>query len=329
MTRRWKWDFEDEQAGPRTPPPPPPPAPSSLPTLDAPIRGGASPALHRRRRGAAALVVLTVAVVLIAALGGSSHGARKASTGAAAGSLRPSVAVGTTPRDPEAEGNAAVSRVLGYTPFVRLGGGQAKYIALTFDDGPGPYTPEVLSVLERFHVRATFFAIGKMERYFSVSTAREIHDGDVVGDHTETHPQLATLSAHDQHEQLFEQLVRVELVGGERPTLFRPPYGSYNATTMRELRALHLLMVLWSADTEDYLQPGVPVIVQRALAGAQPGAILLMHDGGGNRSQTVAALPTIITELRARGYRLVTVPELLIPNPPPTGQPLPPNLSGD
>ena len=187
----------------------------------------------------------------------------------------------------------------------------------------------MLSVLEQAHVRATFFAIGKMERYFSASTAREIRDGDVIGDHTETHPELARLSAHEQHEELFEQIARIELLGGRRPTLFRPPYGSFNATTLRELRALHLLMVLWSVDTGDYLQPGVPAIVQRVLAGARPGAIVLMHDGGGDRSQTIAALPMIIRELRARGFHLVTVPQLLVDDPPPPGQPLPPNLSGD
>jgi peptidoglycan/xylan/chitin deacetylase (PgdA/CDA1 family) len=268
-------------------------------------------------------------VALVVALSGSTHRARKPTTGAVAGSARASGAGPAPPGNQEAEGNAAVSRVLAYTPFVRLGGGRSKDIALTFDDGPGPYTPEVLDVLERFHVRATFFAIGKMERYFSASTVRQIHDGDVIGDHTESHPQLALLSAHEQHEQIFEQILRIELLGGDRPTLFRPPYGSFNATTMSELHRLHLLMVLWSADTEDYRQPGVPTIVERALAGAQPGAILLMHDGGGNRSQTVAALPTIITRLRARGYRLVTVPELLMQDPPPSGQQLPPNLSGD
>src|SRR6202030_1595381 len=126
----------------------------------------------------------------------------------------------------------------------------------------------LLSVLERLHVRATFFEIGAMLRYFSASTIRELRDGDVVGDHTETHPELARLSAHDQREQLFEQIARIELVGGPRPRLFRPPYGSFNATTLRELRALHLLMVLWSVDTGDYLQPGVPAIVPRAVAGA-------------------------------------------------------------
>jgi peptidoglycan/xylan/chitin deacetylase (PgdA/CDA1 family) len=92
---------------------------------------------------------------------------------------------------------------------------------------------------------------------------------------------------------------------------------------------MHLLMVLWSVDTGDYLQPGVSVIVQRVLEGAHPGAIILMHDAGGNRSQTVAALPTIIHKLRARGFHLVTVPQMMADDPPPHGQPLPTNLSGD
>jgi peptidoglycan/xylan/chitin deacetylase (PgdA/CDA1 family) len=281
----------------------------------------------RRRRTGAALLLVVLVVVLAVALSGSSHRTPKSS--ASSSRARTGATGPVPPRGPEVEGNAAVSRVLAYTPFVRQGAGRVRDIALTFDDGPGPYTPEVLDVLERFHVQATFFAIGKMERYFSASTIRELHDGDVVGDHTQSHPMLAQLSAHDQHEELFEPLVRVELLGGDRPTLFRPPYGSYNAATMRQLHALHLLMVLWSADTQDYLQPGVSTIVRRALAGAQPGSILLMHDGGGNRAQTVAALPQIITQLRARGYRLVTVPELLIKDPPPVGLPLPPQLSGD
>jgi peptidoglycan-N-acetylglucosamine deacetylase len=324
MTRRWKWDFEDEQAAA---PPPAAGHPPSPPALPAPSRHRVSLAQMRRRRTGGALVLVALVVVLAVALGGSSH--RSPTSSASSSGVRPGTASTVTPRNPESENNAAVSRVLAYTPFVRQGGGHVREIALTFDDGPGPYTPEILGVLERFHVQATFFAIGKMERYFSASTIQELRDGDVVGDHTQSHPMLALLSAHDQREELFEPLLRVELLGGDRPRLFRPPYGSYNAATMRELHALHLLMVLWSADTEDYLQPGVSTIVQRALAGAQPGAILLMHDGGGNRSQTVAALPRIITQLRARGYRLVTVPELLMKDPPPAGLPLPPNLSGD
>ena len=98
---------------------------------------------------------------------------------------------------------------------------------------------------------------------------------------------------------------------------------------MRELQRQKLLMVLWSVDPGDYEQPGVSVITQRVLEGAHPGAIMLLHDGGGDRAQTVAALPGIIRALRAHGYRLVTVPELLKDDPPPPGLPLPPNLSGD
>ena len=274
------------------------------------------------------MIAVTVAVLSAAA----SH--RRGPAGAARGhagerglSARAATAPALeadTPDDPQ-----AVASVLGYTPFVQQGGDRGRDIALTFDDGPGPYTPALLDVLERFHVHATFFAIGMMERYFSASTVRELRDGDVVGNHTETHPELALLGARAQYEELYEQIARIELLGGPRPDLFRPPYGSYDATTMRELRRLHLLMVLWSVDTGDYLRPGVGVIVERVLAGAHPGAIILMHDGGGDRSQTIAALPEIITKLRARGFHLVTVPQLLAADPPPAGQPLPPNLSGD
>jgi peptidoglycan/xylan/chitin deacetylase (PgdA/CDA1 family) len=140
---------------------------------------------------------------------------------------------------------------------------------------------------------------------------------------------LAQLSAHDQREELFETIARIEFLGGARPTLFRPPYGSFNATTFRLLHQLRLLMVLWSVDTNDYQQPGVSTIVERALAGAHAGAIILMHDGGGNRAQTVAALPAIIRGLRERDLKLVTVPRMMQDEPPPAGQPLPTSLAGD
>lgn len=270
------------------------------------------------------MAVIAALAIAIVAAAGSSHGRPATSTrsGAAA------VAHPPAPSTPEQEGLKAVHSVLGYSPFVREGGTKGRDIALTFDDGPGPYTPEVLKVLEHYRVPATFFAIGRMLKYFSASTVREIEDGDAIGDHTENHPFLARLSAHEQFEELFEQMARIELAGGRRPVLFRPPYGSFNATTLRELSRLHLLMVLWSVDTNDYLQPGVGVIVERAVAGAKPGAIILMHDGGGNRAETIAALPLIITELRAKGFHLVTVPTLLAEDPPPPGQPLPVNLSG-
>jgi peptidoglycan/xylan/chitin deacetylase (PgdA/CDA1 family) len=286
-------------------------------------------ARFRRRRLGAALAFAALAIALVVALS-SSHqrgGASSAGTSAHAGraaSPRP-----VSPADALQTGDKAVRSVLGYTPFVRAGGTQGRDVALTFDDGPGPYTPGVLSVLEREHVPATFFVIGEELRYFSASTAREIRDGFVIGDHTETHPMLAHLSAHDQREQLFEQAARIELLGGKRPSLFRPPYGSFNTTTFHLLHQMRMLMVLWSVDTDDYRHPGVEVIVQRATEGIKPGAIILMHDAGGDRSQTIAALPAIVRAVRARGLHLVTVPQLLADSPPPAGQPLPQNLSGD
>ena len=223
----------------------------------------------------------------------------------------------------------AIDSVLAYTPAVVSGGRKGNELALTFDDGPGPYTQQLVATLNRLHVHATFFAIGEEERYFSAGSLLELRSEDAIGDHTETHPMMATLSAHDQREQLVEQIARIELLGGPRPRLFRPPYGSFNATTFKLLHALHLLMILWSTDTGDYALPGVNAIVQSALAGAHPGAIILMHDAGGNRSETIAALPAIVRGLRKRGLHPVTIPRLLLDDPPLRGQPLPTSLAGD
>jgi peptidoglycan/xylan/chitin deacetylase (PgdA/CDA1 family) len=327
MGDRWNWDFEDEPVARkrtvRLPLRPPP----SEDQVGSPLRRAKPGAVQiRRRRFGAAVVALAVVVLLVVLLSGSHARTTTGSAAAARGGAR---AQSHTPTDPEQDERSAVSSVLAYTPFVRLGSGRSRDVALTFDDGPGPYTPGVLSVLERMHVRATFFVIGRMLRYFGSSTVREIEDGDVIGDHTENHPMLAQMSAHEQHEELFEQILRVEALGGHRPVLFRPPYGSFNATTFRELNALHLLMVLWSADTGDYQVPGVEAIEQRALASAHPGAIILMHDGGGDRSETIAALPAIIDGLRKRGLNPVTVPRLLLDEPPPANQPMPTSLSGD
>jgi len=314
MSPRWNWDFDDRRKASQR---------SSRASTDQQARR----VQVRRRRGVAAVALVIVLAVILTVVASGSHHPRAAARARTQPATRHAKA--STPPLPEDDQNAAVSSVLGYTPFVKEGGTRAREIALTFDDGPGPYTPAVLDVLERFHVRATFFEIGEMLRYFSASTLRELRDGDAIGDHTETHPEMARLSAHAQREELFEQIARIELLGGPRPLLFRPPYGSYDATTIRELHKLHLLMVLWSVDTEDYLQPGVSAIVQRALAGAHPGAIMLMHDAGGTRTQTIAALPIIISRLRAQGYRLVTVPQLLHDDPPPPGQTLPSSLRGD
>jgi peptidoglycan-N-acetylglucosamine deacetylase len=324
---RWHWDFEDDErarvssTATRPAGPPPPSEPPGEPE-------GSGHHVQIRRRRAVAVAVAVALVVVVALTLSQSHGsASKHSPAPTAGSAPKTHPAPT--RLPENDKQAAVASVLAYTPFIKEGTARKPEVALTFDDGPGPYTPAVLSVLERYGVHATFFIIGRMLQYFGESARREVRDGDVLGDHTETHPALAELSAHDQSEQLSEQAARVELQGAPRPDLFRPPYGSFNGTTIAQLHRLKMLMVLWSVDTDDYEQPGVATIVQRALAGAHPGAIILMHDAGGTRTETVEALPIIIRELRAKGLKPVTVPQLLADDPPVSGQPLPTSLAGD
>lgn len=301
----------------------------TAPPSDAPSRAKRPHPEHifRRRRAGAGALVVAVFAVLIATINshhGSVHAApRRTSLPLAA---LPQSAVERRQQVVKAEDDA-IGSVLAYTPAVVSGGSKGNEIALTFDDGPGPYTQQLVATLNRLRVHATFFAIGSQEQYFSQGTIDELGSGDVVGDHTETHPMMSTLSAHDQHEQIFDQMAHIELLG-PRPRLFRPPYGSFNATTFKELHHLHLLMILWSVDTADYTRPGVQAIVQRALAGAKPGAIILMHDGGGDRSQTIAALPAIAAGLRKRGLEPVTVPQLLLDDPPPRGQPIPTSLTG-
>jgi peptidoglycan/xylan/chitin deacetylase (PgdA/CDA1 family) len=267
-------------------------------------------------------------IVLIVALSGS-HGRGAVSSAGTKLPAKQVISPAQATLDEQQRDEKGVASVLAYTPFVKEAGAQSHEVALTFDDGPGPYTPQVLDILEREHVPATFFVIGQEIHDFGSSTEREIRGGFTIGDHTENHPMMAHLSAHDQHEQLFEQAARIELLGGRKPILFRPPYGSFNTTTFHLLHQMHMLMVLWSVDTDDYEMPGVEAIVKRVLEGAKPGAIFLMHDAGGNREQTVAALPQIIHALRARGLQLVSVPRLLTDDPPPHGLPLPTSLAGD
>jgi peptidoglycan/xylan/chitin deacetylase (PgdA/CDA1 family) len=281
---------------------------------------------HRRRRALAIATVLgTVVVLAVLALGGGSAATRhrpltvpqglftriRVLAGSGDGSFSAAERVDET---------AALNRTLSYTPYVRVAGSQHREIALTFDDGPGPYTPAILDVLERYHAPATFFEVGILERYFHGSTARIVRDGFPIGDHTQTHAPMGRLSRRDQLSQLLQDTAAIGEYGAPFPRLFRPPYGLWNAQTLALLAKYRMLMVLWTVDTSDYRQPGAQAIVTAALTGARPGAIILLHDAGGGRSETVAALPSIVRGLRKRGYTLVTVPRLLLDNPAPHNQ---------
>jgi peptidoglycan/xylan/chitin deacetylase (PgdA/CDA1 family) len=220
-------------------------------------------------------------------------------------------------------------RILTYTSYIRTGIRRHRDIALTFDDGPGPFTLRILAVLERLRAKATFFEIGRQVRTDPRITARLVQAGMVIGDHTQDHSPLALLSTNEQAAEIDEGASAIKAAGAPRPLLFRPPYGSLDSATLGLLRARRMLTVLWTVDTSDYARPGFKQIIYTALSGARPGAIILFHDGGGDRSQTLAALPRIIERLRQRGYRLVTVPKLVHDDPPPHSQPPPQTLTGD
>ncbi len=313
--------MDDRSRAPdRTRPPRPPRGRSALPH-------------HRRRRALAlALVVALVALIVGISVAGGSGTGRHASYAAVGFMHRirtlAGAGAGSFSAAQQSAENAAIDRTLTYAPYVRLAGAQHREIALTFDDGPGPYTPKILSILEHRGVPATFFEVGVLERYFHASTAEIVADGYPIGDHTESHAPMSKLLAAGQETQLLEQTSQVGNYGVPFPRLFRPPYGLWNSTTLSLLHRYRMLMVLWTVDTGDYRRPGVSAIVRSALSGARPGAIVLLHDAGGERSETVRALPRMIAALRSRGYRLVTVPRLLLDNPAPLDQQLPAGLGG-
>jgi peptidoglycan-N-acetylglucosamine deacetylase len=231
---------------------------------------------------------------------------------------------GTSPVSPgERLAAREIGAVLGYTPFVSIGSRRHRVIALTFDDGPSPYTGPIVRILAKMRVPATFFVVGQQLTYFSAGLRDEVRHGFAVGDHTENHAWLAHLHPGGQYLQIHDDAVRMQRAGAPAPRLFRPPYGIYNGTTLRLLHSMRMLMVMWSIDPGDWRRPGTKAIIANVLANAKPGAIVILHDGGGDRTQTIAALPAIIRGLWRRGYRLVSVPKLVTLDPPPRHQRLP------
>ena len=180
-----------------------------------------------------------------------------------------------------------------------------KRIAIGFDDGPSDYTLSVLRVLRRFNSHATFFEIGQEVPGRSQTMKKILAQGNEIGNHSlhhESDPSSASL-----HET--NRLIRGAT--GFRPCDFRPPDGHINSALIARAHAEHLVTVNWDVDPRDWADPGVDAISSNVIQNAHNGSIVVMHDGGGNRSETVAALPSILSHFRHRGYRFVTVAELL------------------
>jgi len=223
---------------------------------------------------------------------------------------------------------AAIRRVIARSDYISRGSPRRRDVALTFDDGPGPYTPKILRLLARHHVPATFFVVGAAVRQRPSVLREEQRLGFAIGNHTEQHLALGRLAPSAQVAQISQAVAAIHRAGVATAPLFRPPYGSFSPATLQVLRLERMLMVLWTVDTKDFQRPGKQRISYTALSGARGGAIILMHDGGPDRSQTLHALPAIIKHLRQRGFHLVTVPKLVRDDPPPANQPAPRSLAG-
>ena len=183
-------------------------------------------------------------------------------------------------------------------------------VALTFDDGPGESTPEVLRVLEAERVPATFFLIGREVAGREALVRRMLADGNALGDHSWDHADLADAGPHGERE-LTETNAAIVRASGYQPCLFRAPFGATSPALIAEAGALGMLTVGWDVDPRDWARPGADAIFKRIVSAVHPGAIVLMHDGGGPREETAAALPRVIARLRAERYDFATVPQLL------------------
>ncbi|REB07270.1 polysaccharide deacetylase family protein [Sporosarcina sp. BI001-red] len=187
-----------------------------------------------------------------------------------------------------------------------------KVVAITFDDGPHPkYTEEILDVLEKNQAKATFFTLGQHAEKYPDIVLREFNDGHEVANHTYSHSRFKTAKQFKQ--ELIDTNEVIYGITGTYPKLFRPVEGNYNDRLINIAVKQNFKVVMWSwhQDTEDWKKPGVNKIVEKVLTGTKPGDVILFHDGGGERSQTVQALEKILPKLKEQGYRFVTVSELM------------------
>ncbi len=190
------------------------------------------------------------------------------------------------------------------------------YIAMTFDDGPSPLTtPHLLDLLEQRHIKATFFLIGQNAEKYPDLVRRILADGNEIGNHSWSHPQLSKLSDDRVNQEISKTQDTIKNETGFTPTIMRPPYGALTKKQREWIEQKYgLNIILWSVDPFDWKRPGGAVIEQRILSGARPGAIILSHD---IHKQTVDAMPATLAALADKGFKFVTVSQLLAMNKPP------------
>ena len=182
-----------------------------------------------------------------------------------------------------------------------------KVIALTFDDGPGPYTAHLLDILDQYGAKATFFLIGsKVSGQSSVVRSIQAR-GHQLGNHSWSHPELPKLSVDQIAGEIDRTNEAIRQATGVKPSILRPPYGAVNGVVLEQLRLRNMSSILWSVDTRDWADRNSQIVCSRAVAGARPGAVILMHD---IHQTSVNAVPCILSSLKQQGYSFVTIQRL-------------------
>jgi peptidoglycan/xylan/chitin deacetylase (PgdA/CDA1 family) len=218
---------------------------------------------------------------------------------------------------PPARTSRELTRLIELGRPLYCGGHHGHDVALTFDDGPGPYTPLALRILRHAHAHATFFLVGRNLARWPTLPRQELTLA-ALGDHTWTHPNLTTLPRSEIDAELTHTQTAIAHDSGQPVRLFRPPYGRHNATVDVEARALGMLEVLWSIDSRDSEGANYRQIATITINRMRAGSIVLMHE---NRGQTIRALKFyLLPALRKRGLTPVSIPQLLAHDPPTTVQ---------
>jgi peptidoglycan-N-acetylglucosamine deacetylase len=188
------------------------------------------------------------------------------------------------------------------------GGGAGGVVYLTFDDGPSPvYTPQVLDLLGRYGARATFFVVGRNVQAYPALVRQELRGGHGLGNHTFTHADLRRLGPAGFASEVGRTTRALRQATGAAVRCLRPPYRGVDATVERRAGALGLRVVLWNVDPRDWSRPGAAMIAARVVDRTRAGDVVLLHDGGGDRAQTVAALRRVLPALAARGFRFAAL----------------------
>jgi peptidoglycan-N-acetylglucosamine deacetylase len=268
--------------------------PESVPSIRAPVVLAAS-------------LAFLVLVGLGPALSAPSHSGSASSGGGGNGTAAQVPEV----KDAHGHGRAIVGCRPRGASFRRSGSHHRRLVGLGFDDGPSPYTGRFVKALRRNHATATFFEVGRNVPGHGHVMREILRNGNAIGNHSLTHANLAAGGPRARYElRRTQALIHHET--GYRPCLFRPPYGAVSANLVREARRAGMLTIQWNVDPHDYVASEPPRYIAGAVSKAvRRGSIVVMHDGGGDRSRTLRSLNLLLHRLRAHGYKVVAIDKML------------------